>query len=158
MNSNYRGNFHLDNCINYKKNNILDISNEICLNNKNNSIKSQSNKNIIPFDKNFIYNKKSKTYEKIEENIIKNNLIYYYILPLWILRKNKIFNKIYLIKDRICEYFSIEKINELIKFKENIEMKTLKSKLYNTVLIQVKYNNFEHNWINDVNNNDPVIK
>ena len=37
-------------------------------------------------------------------------------------------------------------------------MKTLKTKLYNTELIKVNYNNFENNWINDVNNNDPVIK
>ena len=160
MNSDIKGNIHLNNCFNYKKNNNLDISNENCLNNnnKNKSIRSQSNKNIIiPFGKKFIFNKKSKTYEKIEENFTKNNLIYYYLLPLWILRKNKTFNKIYLIKDRICEYFSIEKINELIKFKENIENKTLKSKLNNTELIQVNYNNFENNNVNDVNNNNNLF-
>ena len=160
INSNIRGNIHLNNCINYKKNNNLDISNEICLNNneKNKSIKSQSNLKIIPFEKNIVFNKKSKTYEKIKQNIKKNKLIYYYILPLWFLRKNKTFNKIYLIKDRICEYFSIEKINELIKFKENIEMKTLKPKLNNTELIQFNYNNIENNCINDVNNNNPIVK
>ena len=160
MNSDIKGNIHLNNCFNYKKNNNLDISNENCLNNnnKNKSIRSQSNKNIIiPFGKKFIFNKKSKTYEKIEENFTKNNLIYYYLLPLWILRKNKTFNKIYLIKDRICEYFSIEKINELIKFKENLEIKTLKSKLNNTELIQVNYNNFENNNVNDVNNNSNLF-
>ena len=161
MNSNIKGNIHLNNCSNYKKNNNLDLSNEICLNNnnKNKSIKSQSNKMIIPFSNNFIFNRKSKKYEKIEENITKRNLIYYYILPLWILRKNKTFNKLYLIKDKICEYFSIEKINELIKFKENIEVKTLKSKLNNTELIQINYNNFENNRMNDVNsNNNPIVK
>ena len=160
MNSDIKGNICLNNnCIKFKKNNNLDISNEICLdNNKNKPIKSQSNKNIIiPFGKNFIFNRRTKTYEKLRDNIKKKNIIYFYLLPIWILRKSKAFNKIYLIKDRICEYFSIEKINELIKFKENIETKSLKSKLNKTELIPFNYNNFENNSINDVKNNK-VIK
>ena len=42
----------------------------------------------------------------------------------------------------------MEKINELIKFKEIIEDKSMKSKVNNTELIYIKNNNYESNCLN----------
>ena len=97
-------------------------------------------------------NKKSKTYVENNGNFTKTKILYYYLLPLWVLRRNKTFNNIYLIKDRICGYFSIEKINELIKFKETIEDKTAKSKMNNTELIQINKKNLDNNSFDEVKN------
>ena len=116
----------------------MDLSDEISFKNNNNnikiqSIKSRSNKMIAQV--NSLEKSNSKIYVEIQTNKFKEKLIYYYLLPLWVLRKNKNFNSIYLIKDRICEYFSIEKIIELIQFKEIIEKNSIKSKMYKTELI-----------------------
>ena len=67
---------------------------------------------------------------------------------MWFLRRNKTFKSLYIIKERICEYFSIEKINELIKFKEIIEEKSMKSKMNNTELNYNNNNNYESNCLN----------
>ena len=67
----------------------------------------------------------------------KKRLMYYYFFPLWILKRHKLFNNIYLINNRICNYFSIEKINELIKFKEAFSHKNKRMKISNTDFIKV---------------------
>jgi hypothetical protein len=138
--------------INISKKMNMDLSNENCLNNniihKNKSLKPQSKKIIISTDKNSISNRRSRTYEENKKNIIKNKYIYFYLLPLWFLKKSKAFNNIYLIKDIISKYFSIEKIYELIKIKDCLEEKILKSKINNTELIKINHNNFENNCIN----------
>jgi hypothetical protein len=111
-----------------KKNN-LNFSEEISFNNNNNnknqSMKSQS-KRIINHKS--LPKIKLKSLAEIQANKIKNNLMYYYLLPMWILRKYKIFKNMYLIKEKICGYFSIEKFNELIKFKEILEKNNMQLK------------------------------
>ena len=49
-------------------------------------------------------------------------------------------------------YFSIEKINELIKFKETLEDKSLKAKMNNVDLITINNQNVIENHLNDINN------
>ena len=141
----------------------MDLSDEISFKNNNNnikiqSIKSRSNKMIAQV--NSLEKSNSKIYVEIQTNKFKEKLIYYYLLPLWVLRKNKNFNSIYLIKDRICEYFSIEKINKLMKFKEIIEKNSIKSKMYNTELIHVNknLNNEPNGLIDEKNQNIEFIK
>ena len=139
---------------NQKRN--MDLSDECSLNNNNNiksikSIKSLSKKIIPITGKNSNPKKKSAIFFENKGNFTKAKIIYYYLLPLWVLRKNKTFNNIYLIKDRICGYFSIEKINELIKFKEIIEDKAVKSKINNNDFNN-NYNNFENNDLYEINN------
>ena len=136
---NKESNIKIKNFIELNKNNSsdkkksLDLSNEICINKNVN--KSES---INSISKNFVSNKKSKTIMEKNSFFPTNNLIFYYILPLWILKKNRTFNRLYFIKNRICGYFSIEKINELIKFKDTLEDKSLKAKMNNTELIKIK--------------------
>jgi hypothetical protein len=150
--------------INKNKKNNLNISDEIGFNNDNiNKIKfinASSKKMILSSGNNYMINKKSKTYVENQENITKNKIMYYYLLPLWILRRNKSFNGIYFIKDSICGYFSIEKINELIRFKNDLEAqsKSSKFKVSNTELVNVNNNNFDKNFINDVNNKSIILK
>ena len=69
-----------------------------------------------------------------------------------IFKKKKTLNNIYIIKDRICEYFSIEKINELIKFKEDLEDKAMKSKGNKTEVIKINNNNYDKNNLNSGKN------
>ena len=136
---NKESNIQIKNFIELNKNNSsdkkksLDLSNEICIN--KNVHKSES---INSISKNFVSNKKSKTIIEKNSFFPTNNLIFYYLLPLWILKKNRTFNRLYFIKNRICGYFSIEKINELIKFKDTLEDKSLKAKMNNTELIKIK--------------------
>lgn len=92
--------------------------------------------------------RKSKTSFEKEGNISKVKLLYYYILPLWILKKKKSFNNMYSIKKRICQYFSIEKINELIKFKENLEDKSYKLEKKSIEMLSIN-NNCEKNSLDD---------
>ena len=75
-------------------------------------------------------------------------------------KKKKSFNGIYFIKDSICGYFSIEKINELIKFKNNLENKSLSSKfeMSKTELGNGNNNIFSKNCKNDVNNKSIILK
>ena len=170
ININFKENIHINNHINLNENNSLnkkknlDLSEQIYFNNniiKNNSVKQLSNKMILT-GKNSLPKGKSKTYVENKGIITKAKLMYYYILPLWFLRRNKTYNSIYLIKDRICGYFSIEKINELIKFKEILEEKSLKSKANNTEFIQINNNNNRNYKIlslnDDKNKNIKIIK
>ena len=148
--------------INLTKKINLDISDEYCLNNNMineiKSLKPQSKKKIIITEKNSI-SKKSKDYNGKKRNIIKNKLKYFYLLPFWFLRKKKAFNSIYLIKDTICKYFSIEKINELLKFKECLEEKIPnKSKINNTEFIKINHNNYEKGFINIIKHTNDLIK
>ena len=157
-NNNSKGNIHLNIYKKLNKNNSLsnkknmDISEEINLNLKRKNSLRSINKRILPI-KGPNIKKKSKFCIENKKNITKNKLIYYYLIPLWVLRRNKAFKSIYLIKDRICGYFSIEKINELIKFKENFEDKSIKSKEYNTEFLKNKNNNYERNCLNGGNSN-----
>ena len=125
------------------KKNILDLSDGIGLNNNNNifnnnnnSLKIQSNKNITS-DKSNLKRGISQLYTINDETIIQHKLIYFYLFPLWVLKKHKTFNNICLIKDRICSYFSVERLNELIRFKEHLDLKAKKLKINNTELIKV---------------------
>ena len=154
-------NFNLNNCINInKKNNVnkkrnLDASDEFSFNNNSNkvkSIKSLNNKIIPTTDNNAKPKKFSKTYVENKGIITKTKLLYYYLLPLWVIRRNKTFNSMYTIHDRICGYFSIEKINELIKFKETLDDKYLKAKMNNVDLITINNQNVIENHLNDINN------
>ena len=158
MNFNIKRNFHLNNYKNLNKNNSLnhkknmDISEEISFNIiKRNSVRSLSKKIISTKER--ISKKISKTYDESKRIITKKKLNYYYLIPLWFLKRNKTFKNLYSIKERICGYFSIEKINELIKFKEIIEEKSMKSKMNNTELIYNKNNNYESNCLNGGNIN-----
>ena len=166
-------NFHLNNSVHLNKKNSpnkkknLDESAQICFNNnnnannniniiinKNNSIKQINNKMVIKTGKKLIMPKrKSKTFFEKKENISKGKLLYYYILPLWLLKRNKNLKSFYLIKDRICGYFSIEKINELIRFKENLEEKSFRSKMKSIESIKIN-SNYEKTSLDDESRNN----
>ena len=124
------------------KKNVLDLSDGIGFNNNNifynnnNSLKIQSNKNITS-DKNNLKRGISQLYTINDETITQHKLIYFYLFPLWVLKKHKTFNNICLIKDRICSYFSVERLNELIRFKEHLDLKAKKLKINSTELIKV---------------------
>jgi len=123
------------------KNKNCDLSEQLYFNNdaeKKNSIKSLSKKAISKTSKNSSPKKKSKGDIDNKGNFTKIKLLYYYLLPLWVLKKNKAITSIYSIKDRICGYFSIEKIHELIKFKEALEDKSIKSKKSNNDIINIE--------------------
>ena len=107
---------------------------------KNNNL----NRRISKITQNFTINK---------EKIVNNKLIYFYIFPLWLLKKNKSFNNIVLIKDKICTYFSIEKINELILFKESLDYRTKKIKTNNTEYIKINKKFQDSNDSNNDNKN-----
>ena len=148
---------------NINKKNILDLSDGIGLNNNNNnnnnmfnnnnnSSQKQNNKNITA-DKSNIKKKLSQIYTINDEDITANKLAYYYLFPLWILKKHKSFNNICLIKDRICSYFSVEKLNDLIRFKENLD-KSKKLKINNTELIKVNKKFQDSNDSNEIQVNN----
>ena len=128
------------NFMNNSKKNVLDLSDSIGLNNANNSSvlkKSKSNnKMAITIDKSNIKRKLSIISIDNKEKKVKNKLIYYYVFPLCILRKNKTFNSVCIIKDKICTYFSIEKLHELSKFKESLDQK-VKKVISNTELLKL---------------------
>ena len=163
---NIKENIRLNKTINFinNKNNLnkkkqnLDSSDVIYFNNnKQKSIKQRKDKIIIPNDKNSMAKKDSKMNIKNNGKIKKIKLIYFYLLPLWILRGNKIFNNIYLIKDSICGYFSFEKINELIIFKKSFEDKSKKFQMSNTSLIHI--DNFGNFYSNDIiNKTNEILK
>jgi hypothetical protein len=150
---------HFKNSKNYtlNKKKYLDISDDIGLN--MNSCKMNGNKRLskhmVINNKNNINGESNKKKSILlllnnKGKINKKHLILFYIIPHWILKRNKAFNNLYLVKDKICEYFSIEKINELIKFKESMEAKEKLNKMSNTELIQINNNN--NNNINPENN------
>ena len=143
---NIKDNLHLKNYLNNNKKNSIcknkncDLSEQIYFNNdanKKNSIKSINKKPISRNSKNSSTKKRSKVDIENKGNFTKNKLLYYYLLPFWVLRRNRTINSIYSIKDKICGYFSIEKINELIKFKEALENKSIKSKMINNEIINI---------------------
>ena len=88
-------------------------------------MKKSNNKINESLDKNKP-RRKSKLFIINQDYISENKFIYFYLIPFWLLKKHKSFNKVYQIKDRICHYFSIERLNELIKFKENFDGKAKK--------------------------------
>ena len=113
----------------------------------------------MPKSGNNIFKKNNaKKKVKNKKNIIKNKLNYFYLLPLWFLKRNKTFKNICMIKDIICNYFCIEKINELIIFFDILEEKNIKSKMSNTELIKINNNYFEKNSLNPGINNIGIIK
>ena len=139
---------------NLKKN--MDDSGQIGFNNnfnininKNNSVKEKCNKKLVTSLKKPIHKRKSKTLFESKGNITKVKLLYYYILPLWIIKRYKNLKSFCLIKGRICQYFSLEKFNELLKFKENLEEKSFKSKIKNIESIKINNNNNEKNSLDD---------
>ena len=137
---------------NQNKSNIMDLSEGLILNNSNkiNSIqkKSSYNKMAITSDKSNPRIKKRGSYVYTITKEDKKRLIYFYLFPLCILKKHKLFNNLYMINDRICKYFSIEKINELIKFKDAFSHRSNKMKINNTEFIKVD-KNFQDNDSND---------
>lgn len=148
---------------NFKKIN-MDISDEIGFNNNFNKTDElrRSSKKIIMMhsDKNNIRKSNTKFFNINTEKLKfpKNKLIYFYLYPLCILKKNKSLNNIYLIKDKICAYFSVEKINELIIFKETLEDEARKSKINNTELIPIKNNIISNNYSSNLKNNNNFVK
>ena len=80
----------------------------------------------------------SVNYTINKEKVTIHKLMYFYLFPLWILKKHKSFSNICLIKDKICTYFSIEKINELIKFKDTLDYRAKKMKMNNTEFVKIK--------------------
>jgi len=164
LNFHFKNNFHLNNSTNLNKKNSpnkkknsddsahIGFNNNINFNN-NNSIKQISNKIVKTTGKNSMPKRQSKTIFENKENISKAKIIYYYILPLWILKRKKSLKSIYFIKDRICGYFSIEKINELIKFKEYLEDKSFKSNMKSIECMKIN-DNYEKNSVEDSKNKD----
>ena len=161
---NLNNNFNRKNNNNNDKKNNLDISAGIYLNNDNNNInnfKNSINKMNRTSDKSIApkrFSRISVNYTINNEKVTRNKLMYFYLFPLCILKKHKSFSNICLIKDRICTYFSIEKINELIKFKDNLDCRSKKIKVNNTEFIKVKKkfqdsndSNNENNYNNDNN-------
>jgi hypothetical protein len=142
---------------NQNKSNIMDLSEGLILNNSNkiNSIqkKSSYNKMAITSDKSNPRIKKRGSYVYTITKEDKKRLIYFYLFPLCILKKHKLFNNLYMINDRICNYFSIEKINELIKFKDAFNHRSNKMKINNTEFIKVD-KNLQDNDSNDFQLND----
>ena len=134
------------------KKNVLDMSDGAVLNNnhsnKNNGsiFKKTSNKKILISEKEKENVKKrlSQILNINDEKISKERLIYFYLFPLCILKKKKLFQNICLIKDKICTYFSIENFNELIRFRDHLLHKAKKSKVVNTEFIKVN-KKFEDN-------------
>jgi hypothetical protein len=156
-----KDNFHLNinkrNSLSRNKN--CDLSEQLYFNNdanKKNSIKSLNKNANSKNSKNSSTKKRSKVSIENRKNLTKIKLLYYYLLPLWVLRRSKTINSIYSIKDRICGYFSIEKIHELIKFKEALEDKSLKSKILKNEIINIDSNNKKTNGLIDID--DKSIK
>ena len=158
---NLKDNIHLKNyLIIHKKNSICknkncDLSEQIYFNNnakKKNSIKSLNEKAISRNSKNSSTKKKPKVEIDNKGNFTKIKLLYYYLLPLWVLKRNKSFSSIYSIKERICGYFSIEKIHELIKFKEALEEKSIKSKMNINEIINIEGSINKTSGLNEIEN------
>ena len=163
INNDINSNININNILNNNsKKDILDLSDVIGLNNScknkinNNNFKKIGNKMITNSHKNNINKRLSKITQNFainKEKITNDKLFYFYILPLWMLKKNKSFNNIVLIKDKICTYFSIEKINELIIFKESLDYRLKKMKTNNTEYIKINKKFQDSNDSNNDNNN-----
>ena len=147
------GNINSSNKIrNHSKKNMLDLSDGHILNqsNKNNSIQKNisSNKMVLTYNRSNSILKRRVSYINTITKEDKKKLKYFYLFPLCILKKHKLFNNLYMINDRICHYFSIEKINELIKFKEAFNHSNKKVKMNNTDFININ-KKFQDNDSND---------
>ena len=159
---NLKENIHLNNNYlninkrnSFMKNKNCDLSEQLYFDNdanKKNSIKSLNKKEISKNSKNSSTKKKSRANIEIRGNFTKIKLLYYYLLPFWFLRRNKTISNIYSIKDRICAYFSIEKIHELIKFKEALEDRSIKSKKSNNEIINISSSINKTNGLNEIEN------
>jgi len=152
---NYPKHFNKNN--NFQKKNIMDLSDEIGINNNINNVnnnniylKKVSNKVVVTSDKNNIKRKFSQIYTINKEEITPNKIILFYLFPIWVLKKHKSFNNVCLIKDKICTYFSVERLNELIKFKECLDIKAKKLKVSNTELIKVNKKFQDSNDSNEI--------
>ena len=123
------------------KKNMLDLSDGHILNqsNKNNNIqkKLSSNKMVKTYNRSNSLLKRRGSYINIIKKGDSKKLKYFYLFPLCILKKHKQFNNLYMINERICYYFSIEKIYELIKFKEAFNNNNKKMKTNNTDFINI---------------------
>ena len=155
MTFNFKENIHLNNFkrSSLSRNKNCDLSEQLYFNNdgnKKNSIKSLNKNANSKNSKNSSTKKKSRVSFENKKNFTKIKLLYYYLLPLWVLRRSKTINSIYSIKDRICGYFSIEKIHELIKFKEALEDKSLKSRKNINEIINIDNNNKKTNGLIDI--------
>ena len=141
---------------NNKKN--IDLSDEIVLNNNVNelniNINKKTNKVYENSDKNKAKRKLSQIFTINQDDFTDNKLIYFYLFPFWVLKKRKAFNSIYLIKAKICNYFSIEKLNELIKFKDVYEDINKKYKENNNTEFIYNKNNIECNLDKNFQNNN----
>ena len=84
----------------------------------------------------------------------KRNLIYYYLLPIWVLKKYKAFDSLCFIQERICNYFSVEKINELIRFKDNIEKQSKKLKKNELIKVNKRYKDISDDFSNNKKKNN----
>jgi len=158
----FRNNLQLNNNLYINKRNtpnkkISDDSAQFVFNNSNNinmnknSAKQIRNKIILTPGKISMPKRHSRAIFENKGNIAKVKLIYYYLLPLWIIKRNKRLKSIYFIKDRICGYFSIEKMNELIKFKENLEDKSFKLNMRSVECMKIN-SNYEKNSLDDSKN------
>ena len=151
-----------ENLVNNSKKNALDLSDVIGLNNnKNNfnniSLKNPNNKIVINSEKNKGKKRVSQIptiYTFNREKFTLNKIIYYYLFPLWLLKKHKTFENICFIKDKICSYFSVEKFNELIIFIENFETRVKKLKVSNTELIKLNKKYQDSSDSNDARKNN----
>ena len=154
LNNNTNYNHHIN-----SNKNVLDFSEGFGLNcfanNSNNNVNNIHHSQIIKkpisklvntIDKNKQTSKKriSKIFTMNKE--VKQNLIYYYLLPMCILKKNKAFDNVCFIQEKICNYFSIEKINDLIRFKDNIEKQSKKQKKSELIKLNKRFKD-----INDSN-------
>ena len=138
---------------NHSNKNVLDYSEGFGLNcfvNSNNNVNNIHHSQIIKkpitklvnaIDKTKSSKKRiSKMYTINKET--KRNLIYYYLLPIWVLKKYKAFDSLCFIQERICNYFSVEKINELIRFKDNIEKQSKKLKKNELIKVNKRFKDF----------------
>ena len=136
----------------FKKKNVMDLSDEIEINN-NNIIKFNKNHQMsIDSDKSQSKRKISQLFINNHDDITSKKLFFFYLFPIWILKKNKSFNNVCLIKDRICNYFSVERLNELIKLKESLDIKTKKIKINQTEFTK------NNNKYPDNNNSNEIQK
>ena len=150
---------------NHSNKNVLDYSEGFGLNyfvNSNNNVSNIHHSQIIkkPISKLINTIDKNKSSKKRISKIFtinketKKNLKYYYLLPFCILKKNKEFDNICFIQEKICNYFSIEKINELIRFKDNIEKQSKKLKKNELIKVNKRYKDISDDFSNNKKKNN----
>lgn len=69
-------------------------------------------------------------------------------------KKNKEFDNICFIQEKICNYISIEKINELIRFKDNIEKQSKKLKKNELIKVNKRYKDISDDFSNNKKKNN----